>query len=88
MSETVTVPSSMVMTSVVFEDSLARDTHCEHTHTHKHKHTHERTHARTHTHTHTHTHTYTRTDFGLVYVKLVQSRNQASLKTKTHGFGG
>ena len=27
MSEAVTVPSSMMMTSIVFEESLARDTH-------------------------------------------------------------
>ena len=42
MSEAVTVPNSMMMTSTVSEESLARDTHT---------HTHARTHACTHTHT-------------------------------------
>ena len=47
-SEAVTVPSLMMLTSIVSEESLARGTHT-HTHTHN-------THTLTHTHTHTHTH--------------------------------
>ena len=43
MSEAVTVPGWMMMTLIVSEESLARDTR-------------SRTHARTDTHTHTHTH--------------------------------
>ena len=45
LSEAVTVPSLMMMTSIVFEESLARDIH---THIHAHTHMHARTHARTH----------------------------------------
>ena len=37
MSEVVTVPSLMMITSIVFKESLARDMH---THTHIHTHTH------------------------------------------------
>ena len=49
MPEAITVPSVMMMTSIVSEESLARDTHTY-------------GHARRHTHTHTHTHTDTHTD--------------------------
>ena len=56
MSEAVTVPSLMTMTSIVSEESLARD---RHRHRHRHRHTHTRTH--THTHTDTHTHIYIHT---------------------------
>ena len=50
MSEAVTVPSLMMMTLTVSEESLAKDTHtrtlaCTHTNTH----------AYSHAHTHTHT---------------------------------
>ena len=57
MSEAVHVLSSMMMTVIVSEESLARGTHTYITHTHTHTHTRARarTHARTHTHTHTHT---------------------------------
>ena len=51
MSEKVTVPSLMMMTLIVSEESLARDTH-----------THARTHARMQ-HARTHAHTYTQTHF-------------------------
>ena len=44
MSEAITVPSLMLMTSTVSQESLARDMHA-------------RTHARTHRHTHPPTHT-------------------------------
>ena len=38
MSEAVTVPSLMMMTSIVSKESLARDRHTDtHTHTHRHK---------------------------------------------------
>ena len=44
MSEAVTVPSLMVMTSIVSEESLARDTHA-HTHPHTHPHIHPHIHT-------------------------------------------
>ena len=61
MSEAVTVPRPMMMmTSTVYEESLARDTHAR-THTRAHTHTHTQhtdTHTNKHTNTHTHTHTH------------------------------
>ena len=69
MCEAVNVPSFMMMTSIAFEESLARGTHT-HTHTHTRARTHTRTHTHTYTHTHTHTHTYTHIHTGLVYVNL------------------
>ena len=61
MSEAVTVPSLMMMTLIVSEESFARDTH---TYTHTHTHTHTRTYTHPHTlvHTHRHTHTHTLCD--------------------------
>ena len=45
MPQAVSMPSLMMMTLIVSEESLARD-----------RYTHSNTHAHTHTHTHTHTH--------------------------------
>ena len=61
MSEAVTVPSLMMTTSIISEDSLARDTHT---------HTHTRTHAHTHTYIHVHARTHARThlDFENTYM--------------------
>ena len=71
MSEAVTVPNLTMMTSIVSEESLARDRHNTGTHTgtsHRHTHTgtlHRHTHTGTlHRHTHTgtsHRHTHTGT---------------------------
>ena len=44
MSEAVTVPGLMMMTSILFQESLTRDRYTD------------KTGARTHTHAHTHTH--------------------------------
>ena len=57
MSGAVTVPNLKMMTLIVSDGLLARDTHT-HTHararTHTYTHTHTRTRALTHSHTHTH----------------------------------
>ena len=53
MSETVTMPSLIMMTSIVSKESLARD---RDTDTLARMHTHACTHIHTHSHTHTHTH--------------------------------
>ena len=54
MPEAITVPSLMIMTLILSEESLARD---RRTYTH----TNRRARARAHTHTHTHTHYTTHT---------------------------
>ena len=61
MFEAVTVPSLMMMTSIVSEESLARD-----------RRMHARTHTHTHTHTdtHTHTHTHSAGTFILIFFKM------------------
>ena len=74
MSEAVTMPNCIMMTSIVSEESLARDTH-----------THRDIHSDTyrHTHTHTHTHTHRDCDSGVLYVK---PRLRKTLETKTRVF--
>ena len=79
MSEAVTMLSLMMMTSIVSEELLARDAQTDrqtdtHTHTRTHARTHGRMHVRTLAYTHTHTHTQR---LGVVYLKLVQSRNKS-----------
>ena len=58
MSEAVTVPSLMMMTSTISEELLARNTH---THTHGHTWTHTHTQMYAHRHTDTHTHSLSST---------------------------
>ena len=82
MSEAVTVPSLMMMTAIVSEESLARDTHTR-TLAHTHTHTHSHTLAHSHTHTLTRTHTRTRR-LWVVNFLLFQSK---TLKTKRKGRG-
>ena len=68
MSESVTVPSLMMMTSIVSEESLARDTH---------------THTRTRTHTHVHIHAHTVASSILNFFKVVSEfENKKMLRVR------
>ena len=62
MSEAVTIPSLMMMTSIVSEESLARDTQTD---------------RQTDTHAHTHTHAYTHTQTqGLFQGKTLKTKTK------------